>query len=428
MKLPRTIGAVTRSLTQVASAAVAAIVLAGCVSEQTIAPASRAGRVTRTPVHDVATPAGAGSAEPFLFATRDGLGLSWLEPVPGTDRTALRVALHTNNAWSAARTIVERNDLFVNWADFPSVVEDGNGALFAHWLQKSGPGTYAYDVVMTISRDRGETWSSPFLLNRDGKEAEHGFVTLAPLPGGGVGATWLDGRHMTAGGGHEHAGGDMTIRYATVDANGAVASDVELDDRACECCTTGMTIASGRPLVVYRDRSPDEIRDISYVRAEGAAWTKPRPVRADGWKINACPVNGPQIDSIGDAVATAWFTAANEEQRVYAAFSADGGNTFEEAMVVDDGKPAGRVDIVMTGADAAIVSWLEQTASGAEIRARRIRRAGSPSGSLKISDSSTSRATGFTRIARFGEEVWFAWTEHGPEGQKRVRVARARIE
>ena len=37
------------------------------------------------------------------------------------------------------------------------------------------------------------------MLNRDGKKNEHGFVSLAPLPGGGVAATWLDGRHTIFG-------------------------------------------------------------------------------------------------------------------------------------------------------------------------------------------------------------------------------------
>jgi hypothetical protein len=154
--------------------------------------------------------------------------------------------------------MVERNDLFVNWADFPSIVEDSKGTLFAHWLQKSGKGTYAYDVRMATSRDGGATWGDSFLLNRDGKEAEHGFVTLAALPAGGVGATWLDGRDMT-GGHDEHAGhdmgGDMAIRYATVDATGSIGNEVQLDDRTCECCTTGMTMTTSGPLIVYRDRS-----------------------------------------------------------------------------------------------------------------------------------------------------------------------------
>ena len=387
---------------------------------------------TEATVEALPSPTGPGAAEPFLFTTRDGVGLSWLEPVAKTDRVALRFATYRNSQWSAPRTIIERNDLFVNWADFPSVIEDTKGTLFAHWLQKSGSGTYSYDVQMAASTDGGATWSKPFLLNRDGKQSEHGFATLAALPNGGIGATWLDGRNMTmSGGDHEgHDAGDMTIRYATVDASGNIANDVELDRRTCECCTTGMTMTGSGPVIVYRDRSPDEIRDISYVRQTATGWSEPRPVRADGWKINGCPVNGPQIDAIGNRAVTAWFTAANEQQRVYAAFSDDGGATFGDAVTIDDGKPVGRVDVVLLDADTAVVTWLEQTANGAEIRARRVPRSGKPAPSVKIADSGTARAAGFARIARTGDYVWFTWTEQKAQGTsvaKRVHVARARL-
>ncbi|HEX8411606.1 MAG TPA: sialidase family protein [Thermoanaerobaculia bacterium] len=380
-------------------------------------------KTQRKGLEAVASPAGANAAEPFLSATRDGVLLSWLEPVAGTDRTALRFARYRGGKWSAPRTIVDRNDLFVNWADFPSIVEDAKGTLFAHWLQKSGASTYSYDVRMATSTDGGATWGKPFLLNRDGKQAEHGFVTLAALPGGGVGATWLDGRNMKTGGDHEHDAGDMTIRYATVTANGTVAADTALDQRTCECCTTGMAVSARGPVIAYRDRTEDEVRDISYVTKTAKGWTPPKLVNADGWKINGCPVNGPQVDARGQRVVTAWFTAAGERQRVHAAFSDDGGATFGKPVVVDDGKPAGRVDVLLLDADTAFVTWLEQTAGGAEIRARRVPRNGTLPASIKIADSATARAAGFARTARSGNEIWFAWTEQSATS-KRIHVAR----
>src|SRR5687767_4566857 len=121
--------------------------LAGCSREET--KAVRAEPSSAPPmnvVEEIASPAVVGAAEPFLFAARDGVLLSWLEPAGGEKRFALRFARHADGKWSAARTITERDDLFVNWADFPSIAEDTNGVLYAHWLQKSGTGTYAYDV------------------------------------------------------------------------------------------------------------------------------------------------------------------------------------------------------------------------------------------------------------------------------------------
>jgi len=49
------------------------------------------------------------------------------------------------------------------------------------------------------------------------------------------------------------------------------------------------------PLVAFRDRSPREIRDIYASLFTGGAWTQPRPVFVDNWRIEACPVNGPMV-------------------------------------------------------------------------------------------------------------------------------------
>ena len=373
-------------------------------------------------IAEIGAPTAPGAGEPFLSAARDGLLMSWLEPAASAKEFALRFSLFRGGQWSESRTIVQRGDFFVNWADFPSIVEDTNGVLFAHWLQKSGNSTYAYDVRVAISKDAGRTWTAPILLNRDGKKGEHGFVSLARLPKGGVAVTWLDGRNMIEG----KEEGDMTIRYATIDAAGAIRSDVQLDDRTCECCTTGMAIAGGRPVIVYRDRSPVEVRDIAVVRQTPEGWAKPKLLHADGWKITGCPVNGPQVDARGNRVAAAWFTAANEQGRAEVAFSDDGGATFGDPVVIDDGKPVGRVDVVMLNAETVVVTWAEQTATGADLRARRVPRNGKPGPSVKVAESSTARAAGFARAAVVGRDVYVAWTEQNVSG-KRVHVTRVRF-
>lgn len=402
------------------------LVAAGCTDEakltrqETVAPTKPA----IAQAEELPVPSGAGAAEPSLFAARDSLLLSWLEPVANTDRVALRFSRYRNGAWSTAQSVVERNDLFVNWADFPSVVEDANGVLFTHWLQKSSGGTYSYDVWMATSQD-GDRWGTPFVLNRDGKRTEHGFVTLAALPGGGVGATWLDGRMMSEADGHDQDGGDMSLRYATVDAHGLIAEDVQLDARTCECCTTGMAMADAGPVIAYRDRSPEEVRDIAYVTKTSDGWTSPARVRADDWKINACPVNGPQVDAIGNRVIAAWFTAAQEKGRVFAAFSADGGRTFGTAVQLDEGKPMGRVDALLLDGETAFVTWLEQKPTGGELRGRRVRQNGPVEPSFKIADSSTARAAGFARLAKLGPYVYVAWTDQNGSS-KTLRIARFR--
>lgn len=127
------------------------------------------------PVQEMPTPSGKGAAEPFLFAARDGSVLmSWIE------NGSVRVSRYRKGSWSPPSTVVANKDLFVNWADFPSVVEMRDGTLLAHWLQKSGSGTYAYDVRFSRSGDGGKTWSKPAILHDDGTQTEHGFASLVP--------------------------------------------------------------------------------------------------------------------------------------------------------------------------------------------------------------------------------------------------------
>jgi hypothetical protein len=374
----------------------------------------------------VPSPAKAGSAQPFLSTMTDGrILLSWLEPTGGR-KFALKFATLAGDRWSAPQTITSREDFFVNWADFPSVVGDANGALFAHWLQKSSAGTYSYDVRVTSSTDGGKSWRADRALNTDGKNAEHGFVSIAPLAKGGVGVLWLDGRMMAeegaAHGDHgSHGGGDMMLRYANLDTSLKATAESRLDARVCECCTTAMTMTARGPVAVYRDRSEEEIRDIGVVRLTAGKWTAPVPVHKDGWKLTGCPVNGPQIDSRGDGVAVAWYTGAGSP-RVNVAFSRDGGTSFDKPLLVSGGSPVGRVDVVMLPDGSAVVTWIESGKDKATILARRVSASGKQGPVRVIATTSASRASGYPRMTLAGNTVWFAWTDPGTP--KAVRVAK----
>ena len=94
-----------------------------------------------------------GSAEPYLASAPDGrVVMSWLEPLDGG--TALRYAVLEDGAWSAAITVAQGDDWFVNWADFPSLALAPDGTLAAHWLAKVGDDPYAYGVRRQARRAR----------------------------------------------------------------------------------------------------------------------------------------------------------------------------------------------------------------------------------------------------------------------------------
>ena len=177
------------------------------------------------------------------------------------------------------------------------------------------------------------------------------------------------------------------------------------------------------PIVAYRNRSADEIRDIYVTRRVAGRWVPGTPVHNDRWQIATCPVNGPALAARGNAVALAWFTAPGDSGRVNVAFSDNAGATFGAPIRVDGGTPAGRVDVVLLPNGDALVTWVERVGGDiAAVRARRITRAGVAGAPVTVASSSAARASGFPRAVATGSSVVFAWTVPGRPST--IRVAR----
>jgi hypothetical protein len=360
-----------------------------------------------------------GSLAPNLTVTRHGLLITWLEPLaaPGGHGHALRLARLEAGRWSAPVTVAS-GDLFANWADFPALVEGHGGELYAHWLARTGAGKYAYSILVARSTDGGRTWRALGPLHDDRTETEHGFVSWVRDPEG-VRAFWLDGRETARG-------GAMALRTALLRGERIGVSEV-VDPRVCDCCQTAAARvaigpAAAAPVVAYRDRTEDEIRDIAVSRAESGRWSVPVAAHRDGWKIPGCPVNGPVLAASGaePALALAWFTAADQRPRVQVAFSRDGGKSFGAPALVDGDRPLGRVALAMAPSGEALVAWLAVAGQEGEIRVRRVAPNGRAGPALTISAASQARASGFPRLAVVGDELVVAWVAAGEPSRLRV--------
>jgi hypothetical protein len=382
------------------------VAIAGCDNKKAVEQPS---------VSILKSPAASPSGEPFLFTDANGVAyLSWIEGPK--DDAVFKFAKLDGTNWSQPVSIGSGKDWFVNWADYPMIAANNN-ALAAHFLQKSGDGAYAYDVKLTASADQGVTWSQPAILHDDGKQAEHGFVSLLPYKDGFF-AAWLDGRNTVTEGMEHHEGhhGQMSMRAAVLDKDGKKLNEWELDNRTCDCCQTSAAITAKGPIVVYRDRSDDEIRDMSIVRLVDGEWTKPLPVYNDNWKIAGCPVNGPRVDAVDNDVVIAWFSMPDNKPVVNVIFSHDGGETFSSPIKVDEGSALGRVDVVLTDSQTAVVSWME----GMVIKARTVQGNADLGTSFTVASSSEARSSGFPQLTKVGESLLFAWTD---DSEKTVKTA-----
>ena len=361
----------------------------------------------------IPAPAGSRSSLPQLTVSPGGVLLSWVER--DGPKATLKFAERRRDGWSPAVTVASGDNWFVNWADVPSVLRLGGSVLVAHWLQKSGSGTYAYDVRLSRSTDNGRTWSAPITPHHDGLEREHGFASLLRMPGNGLGLIWLDGRHTSPTADHQEgtSGGAMSLRYGTFDQTWKQVRDVEVDNRVCDCCPTTAVMTADGPVIAYRNRSDDETRDIYVSRLERGAWTEPRPVHADNWRIAACPVNGPMLSARGRDVALAWFTAKDESGRAYIAFSKDAGRSFGAPIRLDAGGTLGRVDVALAADGAAWATWIETTDGSTFFVARRVDATGHATPVVKVAAIAGGRMSGYPRLAASGSELVFAWTDAG---------------
>jgi hypothetical protein len=420
----------TRPRLPLAALAVA-VALVACSKEPAQAPAAQqaaaADGFVRT---EWALPTVDGAGQPDLAVGPDGrLLLSWIRKLG--DRNALQYAAYLgDDTWeSAPKTIAVGRTLSANWANTPHIAMTEDGSLWAHWLQGSADpaaSPHASDILLTRSPDNGVHWSAPVPVNDDGTPTEHGFVSLWPAAPNAIGVAWLDGRN-TVGAEHEHKpdeakhehakegadgkAGWMTVRSVRFDAAMKRTDEVEIDTATCDCCGTDVAVTRRGALLAYRDRTEDEVRDIVTVRADAKGWTTPKVVNADGWKMPACPLNGPAVAANGANVAVAWYTAPGEKPALRIARSVDAGDTFAAPIDIEAGEAVqGRVDVAMDDTATWLV-WLREDAKGQTVQLARYPVTGKPTRTTLATLQGRGRATGFPKIAVRKQVAFVVWTD-----------------
>jgi hypothetical protein len=420
-------------------ALIALVLLSACSGESEVPKPVVTGDLT---IEAWPLPAMPGSAQPDLAQAPDGrVLLSWLN-ASGGRRPALQIAeFYPDGHWEGPRTVAVGNSMFMNWADTPHIVGTADHALWTHWLQKSGDAPDAYDVMLVRSLDHGMNWSAPRRIHEDRTQAGHGFVSMWPQGEDRLGIAWLDGRNTAEAGvsnahdasaeghaeghGDDHGGSAMRLRAAVFDANLRASAETELDAMTCDCCQTDAAATAEGAVLVYRDRSEKEIRDIYAVRFDGKAWSKPARVHADDWTMPACPVNGPSVAAQGNNVAVAWYTAAGDAPAVKLARSIDGGAVFAKPVAVDTGVAVqGRVAVAIDAQQVWIVWMREEAGKQSLWLARYAPDLSKGIQRIKLADlQGKGRATGFPKLILNGAAAHVVWTDV-IDGQPQLRGVR----
>jgi hypothetical protein len=384
--------------------------LAGC-------NALTAWRITSKNWRELVPPVPVGSLTPRVSAKDDGsIILSWLEP--HDDGTAtFRFSLWRNGTWTQP-AIIARGFLFSrDRASAPGVIALSDRNLIAYWSQRpslNATSTNEITLYLAISTDGGEHWSSPVLLNRASAQTgeDNGYVSAVAVSDTTATLIWLDGRNW-------ETARRVQLMSRTVDSNGTMSDTTLLDADTCTCCSTVLVRTNSGLLAAYRGHTPENIRDISLIRRAAGTWSQPRIVQPDHWHIEACPVNGPHLDTDGARTALIWFSAPQDQPAVKAAFSEDGGVTFSPPMHLDTGKALGRAQIVLLPSRSAVAFWLENESGVARILARQIHNNSSLDEPFELS---RGRNIGYPHAARATEGILLTWAEKDKDAVSRVHV------
>jgi hypothetical protein len=325
-------------------------------------------------------------------------------------------ALAAPLAEAAPQPLAEGTDWLLNWADFPAAAELGDGTRLATWLVLDAGHEHSYATRFSVHAAGGGPATAARPLEEHRGPGEHGFVSLAPLDDARFLALWLDGRAAGA-----HGDGDTHVYARTIGRDGELGPEQLVDGRACSCCPTALVrLADGTHLAAWRDRSPEELRDVALARFDGTRWSEPELLHADGWRIDGCPVNGPRLAAGPERVAATWYTGADGSVRV--SLAGRDGRGFGAPLRVDDGAPEGRGDLAFLPDGSVLVGWMEHEPNESSWRVRRVTAAGELGPSLVVAHVSSERASGFLRMTSDPQGVLLAYTETG--APRRVAVRR----
>ena len=191
-----------------------------------------------------------------------------------------------------------------------------------------------------------------------------------------------------------------------------------LDDDVCTCCPTGAIQLPSGSAVVYRDRLPQEIRDISLVHLKNNAWSKPSRIEKDNWVMPGCPVNGPSIATNGNIIAVSRFTVIKNKAKIILRLFKDGQTASGKEITLDENIPVGRCTTVCSK-DAVYNIWIGVDKKQTVLRMAEVSLSGKIKRKITLVPIDKDRSSGMPRAIFSNNYLWVSWT-----GSNQVRLGR----
>lgn len=333
------------------------------------------------------SPPGIDAAEPATAAAPDGkLYVAWVNHEAKQADVMLGRFNSEGEIEGAPVRVNRQAGVATAWrGDQPSLAVGADGSVYVLWTARLEAGEkQGTDLFLSVSNDRGQSFSSEVKVNDDKLPGPHGMHSLAVTRDGRLYAGWLDERNIQAPkpsengeGHHMESNRDLFVAYSrdggrTFSANTRVASE------ACPCCKTALAVSpDGTLYAAWRQVLPGNFRHIAVASSSdgGTSFSTPVIVSDDRWMLQGCPVSGPSlaVDANGK-LSILWFAAGEANAPgLYSSESADKGRTFSARELVAQegirGTPA-----LTAGTNQTFALW--QTAAEAETKLRLLGNAG----------------------------------------------------
>lgn len=163
------------------------------------------------------------------------------------------------------------------------------------------------EIRFTVSKDDGNTWSSPTSVDTDTTKLTRGFFDAVVLANDEIAVAYLkDVKGSTK---HE----ERDLRMA-ITKKGVFQAEKLIDPVVCDCCNISLMLDNKGALnVFYRDNN-DNIRDIARLVSvdNGSTFSDSKILHKDNWEINGCPHAGATSVSTKNGALITWFSGTPE--------------------------------------------------------------------------------------------------------------------
>lgn len=297
--------------------------------------------------------------------------------------------------------------IYASGENRPKLATGPAGQIYVQWTEQPGSGWIGY-IRFARSTDGGRHFSAPITVNHNPSKVTRGFDSLAIAGNGDIVVAWIDGRDaaQAKSAGKPYAGFAFYYTWSA-DGGKTFAPERKLMDHSCECCRTALARGpDGKVVAFFRGVYGDNIRDHAFavLHTDGEA-NHPQRATFSGWRVAACPDQGPGLAIGADGVRHAvWYEASHGPAIWYGQLHAD----HRPRHALKLGGPGASHAHVAVHGKTVWVAWNQVNAEGYALMLRSSHDAGAHFGAAR-EIASSNVAVGSPQFLTRAGAAYVAW-------------------